>query len=140
MFLNHIRLKNRKKFFYGQIGLEFIAHHDRLVGCTLSRVAPVERKSIFTIFSCFKRKTFKKGPFQILSWRPKTYIFVRSGINGLIIYKNPIQDPYEKEQENYYSNLRLNLNVINKLMLNQGGVSSDGGNQTEEEMEVLGKY
>lgn len=56
----------------------------------------------------------------------------------VINYKIPIKDPYEKEHENYYSNLRLNLNVINKLMLNQGGISSDGGNQTEEEMEVLG--
>ena len=55
-------------------------------------------------------------------------------------YKNPIEDPYEKEQENYYSYLRMNLNAINKLMLNQGGISSDGGNQTEEEMEVLGKH
>ena len=55
-------------------------------------------------------------------------------------YKNPIEDPYEKEQENYYSYLRMNLNAINKLMLYQGGISSDGGNQTEEEMEVLGKH
>ena len=55
-------------------------------------------------------------------------------------YKNPIEDPYEKEQENYYSYLRMNLNAINKLMLNQGGISSDGGNQTEEEMEVFGKH
>ena len=75
-------------------------------------------------------------PGRFLYVKAKYGEFFKLNLN----YKNPIEDPYEKEQENYYSNLRLNLNVINKLMLNQGGVSSDGGNQTEEEMEVLGKY
>ena len=79
------RRKIEKKFFLGQIGLEFIAYHDQTVCCTLSRVSPVERKSIFTIFTCFKRKIFKKDPFQILSWRPKMYIFVHAGINGLTL-------------------------------------------------------
>ena len=47
-----------EKILYDQIGLEFIAYHDKPVCCTLSRVAPFKKKWILTIITCFKRKIF----------------------------------------------------------------------------------
>ena len=49
--------KSKKNFFEGQIGLEFIAHHDQPVGCTFESSTD-EKKSNSTIFSCSKRKIF----------------------------------------------------------------------------------
>ena len=39
--------KGQKKKFSSRIGLKFFAYHYQLVDRTVSRVAPVERKSIF---------------------------------------------------------------------------------------------
>ena len=75
--------KVKKNFFFGRIGLEFFAYHDQLVDCTVSRVAPVERKSIFAYLSRYQEKLFLMEPFEILSERPKVYIFVHFGTNGL---------------------------------------------------------
>ena len=77
---------------------------------------------------------------MILQVFPDRFLYVKAKYGKFFKfnfnYKNSIGDLYEKVQENYYSNLLLNLNVIKKirLMLNQGGISSDGINQTEEEI------
>ena len=75
--------KVEKKNFFRKIGFESLISHGSALNFEISRVALVERKSIFTILSCFKRKIFKMDPFQILSWRQKTHIFVRVRVNGL---------------------------------------------------------
>ena len=75
--------KVKKKFFFGQIGLEFFSYHDQLVDRAVSRVAPIERKSIFAYLRFHQKKIFKMDHFQILSERPKVFIFEHFGTNGL---------------------------------------------------------
>ena len=66
-----------------KIGLEFFSYHDQLVDRAVSRVAPIERKSNFAYLQCNQKKIFKMDHCQILSERPKVYIFVHFGTNGL---------------------------------------------------------
>ena len=77
----------KKKIFFSKIGLEFFAYHDQLVDRTVSRVAPIERKSNFAYLQCNQKKIFKMDHCQILSERPKVYIFVHFGTNGLRIIR-----------------------------------------------------
>ena len=75
--------KSKKKFFFGQIGLDFFAYHDQLVDRTVLRVVPIERKSIFAYLRFHQKNIFKMNHFQILSERPKMFIFEHFGTNGL---------------------------------------------------------
>ena len=51
-------IEKSKKIFFRKIGFESLISHGSALSFKISRVAPVERKSIFTILSCFKRKIF----------------------------------------------------------------------------------
>ena len=64
---SHLIIKKSKKFFFRKIGFESLISHGSALSFKISRVAPVERKSIFTISSCFKRKIFQRDLLQIWS-------------------------------------------------------------------------
>ena len=49
----------------------------------LTRVVPIERKSIFVYLRFHQKKIFKMDHFQIWSERPKVFIFEHFGTNGL---------------------------------------------------------
>ena len=48
--------KKSRKIFLRKIGFESLISHGLALSFKISRVAPVERKSIFTILRCFKKK------------------------------------------------------------------------------------
>ena len=53
-----LKLKKRKKTFFGQIGLEFSARHGQTVSKRIFKVESVERKSNFAYKNIFRQKYF----------------------------------------------------------------------------------
>ena len=60
-----LKLKKRKKTFFGQIGLEFSARHGQTVSKRIFKVESVERKSNFAYKNIFRQKYFWRKTFKL---------------------------------------------------------------------------
>ena len=60
-----LKLKKRKKTFFGQIGLEFPARQGQTVSKRIFKVESVERKSNFAYKNIFRQKYFWRKTFKL---------------------------------------------------------------------------